>query len=68
MLVCYSDADSFDPGGKQAHLLYDNLTSDKMLMEFTDEYEAGYHCQMGAWAQSFTRKFNWLDQTINAIP
>ncbi len=68
VLICFSRTDSFDPDGKQAHLLYDNLNSARTLMEFIGEYGAGYHCQMGAWAQSFARKFDWLDQTINALP
>lgn len=64
VLLCFSRADSFDPGGEQAESLYNHLTSEKTMMEFTGEYEAGYHCQMGAWPQAFTRKFNWLDARI----
>jgi len=64
VLLSYSQTDSFDPGGTQAKMLFEHLTSKKTLMEFSDEYEAGYHCQMGAWAQSFTRKFDWLDERI----
>jgi pimeloyl-ACP methyl ester carboxylesterase len=63
-LLTYSQSDSFDPGGEQAKMLFDHLTTDKTLMEFSDEYGAGYHCQMGAWAQSFTRKFDWLDEKM----
>ena len=68
VLVSYSATDSFDPDGVQARMLYDHLTSEKTLMSFSDEYEAGYHCQMGAWAQAFARKFDWLDETIGKIP
>lgn len=67
VLLSYSQTDSFDPGGLQVKLLFDHLTSEKTMMEFTEEYEAGYHCQMGAWAQSFTRKFDWLDSKIFEI-
>ena len=68
MLLSYTQTDSFDPGGAQAKMLFDHLTSEKTLMSFSEEYEAGYHCQMGAWAQSFTRKFDWLDEVIKKIP
>lgn len=68
VLLSYSVNDSFDPGGVQAKMLYDHLTSEKKLMVFSEEYEAGYHCQMGAWAQSFAKKFNWLDEIILKIP
>ena len=68
VLLCYSVTDSFDPSGMQAQMLYDHLASEKTLMAFSEEYEAGYHCQMGAWAQSFTKKFDWLDGTIKEIP
>jgi len=64
VLVSYSLTDSFDPDGVQARMLYDHLTSEKTLMPFSEEYEAGYHCQMGAWAQSFAAKFDWLDETM----
>jgi pimeloyl-ACP methyl ester carboxylesterase len=68
VLVSYSQADSFDPDGVQARMLYDSLTSEKKLMSFSEEYEAGYHCQMGAWAQSFVSKFDWLDEIIGNVP
>lgn len=68
VLVSYSVTDSFDPDGVQARMLYDHLTSEKKLMSFSEEYEAGYHCQIGAWAQSFAKKFDWLDETIDKIP
>ena len=68
VLICYSITDSFDPGGTQAQMLYDHLTSEKTLMAFSEEYGAGYHCQMGAWAQSFASKFDWLDEIIGNVP
>jgi dienelactone hydrolase len=64
VLLCYSATDSFDPGGAQAKMLYDHLKSEKTLMAFSEEYGAGYHCQMAAWAQSFAGKFNWLDDKL----
>lgn len=63
-LVCWGGADSFDPGGRQAKLLYRDLTCPKTLMGFTQRYEAGYHCQLGAFALSFGRKFDWLDEVM----
>ena len=54
------------PDDAQAKMLYDHLTSEKTLMAFSEEYEAGYHCQMGAWAQSFAEKLDWLDETMGA--
>ncbi len=54
----------FDPGELQAKALYDNLTCDRELMIFSDEYGAGSHCQLGAFAQSFAGKFDWLDEKM----
>jgi len=33
-------------------------------MGFTQRYEAGDHCQLGAFALSFGRKFDWLDEVM----
>jgi hypothetical protein len=63
-LVCAGAADHFDPGGLQAEALYDHLTCDRTLMVFSDEYGAGSHCQLGAFAQSFAAKFDWLDEKM----
>jgi pimeloyl-ACP methyl ester carboxylesterase len=63
-LVCAGAADHFDPGGLQAEALYDHLTCDRTLMVFPDEYGAGSHCQLGAFAQSFAAKFDWLDEKM----
>jgi len=60
-LVTAGATDHFDPGGVQAKELYDHLTCDKELMIFSDEFGAGTHCQLGAFAQSFAGKFDWLD-------
>ncbi len=67
VLVSYATNDHFDPKGEQAKLLYDHITSEKHLLEFTEEYEADYHCQMGAFAQAFAKKFDWLDGIISKI-
>ncbi len=64
-LVCYAEADSFDPQGVQAKRVYRHLTCPKTLMRFSQRYEAGYHCQLGAFAVSWGRKFDWLDRTLS---
>ena len=48
----------------QAQALYNHLTCERDLMVFSDEYGAGAHCQLGAFAQSFGAKFDWLDETM----
>lgn len=63
-LVTSGDSDTNDPNATQALMLYDHLTCPKDLVIFSDEYEAGYHCQMGAFAQSFETKFDWLDEAM----
>ena len=63
-LVSAGSADHFDPGMLQAQALFDHLTCDKKLMVFSDEYGAGSHCQLGAFAQSFAGKFDWLDRKM----
>ncbi len=60
-LVTAGTKDQFDPGEVQARALYDHLTCDKELMVYSDEFGAGSHCQLGAFAQSFAGKFDWLD-------
>jgi len=56
--------DHFDQDAAQATLLFDHLTCDRELMIYSDEYGAGSHCQLGAFAQSFAGKFNWLDENM----
>ena len=63
-LVCAGSADHFDPDGAQARELYDHLTCEKEFVIFSDDYGAGSHCQLGAFAQSFGTKFDWLDDTM----
>ncbi|MBN1432836.1 MAG: alpha/beta fold hydrolase [Methanomicrobiaceae archaeon] len=66
-LVTTGTADKFDPHGMQAQELYDHLTCEKELMVFSDEYGAGAHCQLGAFAQSFSGKFDWLDEKMGMV-
>ncbi len=63
-LVGAGAADHFDPGAVQAQQLHDHLTCDKELMVYSDEFGAGSHCQLGAFAQSFAGKFDWLDEKM----
>ncbi len=63
-LVCAGSADHVDAGGVQAKALYDHLTCERELMVFSDDYGAGSHCQLGAFAQSFAAKFDWLDDQM----
>lgn len=64
VLVTSGATDHFDPGSAQAKELYDHLASEKELVVFSDEYGAGSHCQLGAFAQSFATKFDWLDRQM----
>jgi alpha-beta hydrolase superfamily lysophospholipase len=63
-LVTAGAADHFDPGAVQAQELFDHLTCEKQLIVYSDEYGAGSHCQLGAFAQSFASKFDWLDDKM----
>lgn len=63
-LVSAGTADHFDPDRVQVQALYDHLTCERELMVFSDEYGAGSHCQLGAFAQSFAAKFDWLDDQM----
>ena len=63
-LVCAGAADHFDPDGVQARALYDHLTCERELMVFSDDYGAGSHCQLQAFAQSSAAKFDWLDDKM----
>lgn len=63
-LVSAGAADHFDPDGVQAKALYDHLTCERELLVFSDDYGAGSHCQLGAFAQSFAAKFDWLDEKM----
>jgi len=63
-LIGAGATDHFDPGAVQAKMLYNHLTCDKDLIIYSDEYGAGSHCQLGAFAQSFAGKFDWLDEKM----
>lgn len=62
MLIVDSENDKQMEG--QARQLYDALKSSKEWMLFTSKEGAGEHCQVGAYALSNERIFNWLDQQI----
>jgi hypothetical protein len=61
-LIIDADNDEAMPG--QSKLLYEHLKSPKELMEFTTQEGAGAHCQIGAYACSNERIFNWLDENL----
>ncbi|OPY37095.1 MAG: Alpha/beta hydrolase family protein [Methanoregula sp. PtaU1.Bin051] len=63
-LVTAGSADNFDPGIVRAKMLYDHLTCNRKLLIFTDEFGAESHCQIGAFAQSYAAKFDWLDEKL----
>jgi len=63
-LVTGGSADNFDPGAREAQNLYNHLACDKELIIFTDEFGAESHCQIGAFAQSFGNKYDWLDEKM----
>ena len=64
-LVTAGTDDQFDPGADQAQALYDHLACGKDLVIYSGEFGAQNHCQMGAFAQSFTGKFDWLDEQLD---
>ena len=61
-LVCDAATDIFFDG--QPRLLFDHLTCEKTLMEFTASEGAGAHCQTGAQRLAFGRIYDWLDDTL----
>jgi len=61
-LVVDSSNDMFFPG--QAVKLYNALTCSKSFYEFTGDYAADLHCQVGAVAYSNAVIFNWLDDIL----
>ena len=65
-LVCDADGDLFYKGQPQA--LYDHLTCKKTMIRFTEAEGAGAHCQVGASRLAFARIYDWLDETLAAIP
>ncbi|THD61853.1 alpha/beta fold hydrolase [Phenylobacterium sp.] len=65
-LVCDADGDLFYKG--QPQVLYDHLTCKKTMVRFTEAEGAGAHCQVGASRLAFARIYDWLDETLAAIP
>ena len=47
--------------------LYEKLTCPKTLLDFTGEYYAGQHCQMGAASVGVSAILNWLDDTLSKV-
>jgi pimeloyl-ACP methyl ester carboxylesterase len=62
-LVLDAEKDDSFPG--QPKKVYDELTSPKSYIRFTEEEGAEEHCQGGAPALSNQRIFDWLDKTLN---
>jgi alpha-beta hydrolase superfamily lysophospholipase len=63
-LVCEAASDIFFEG--QPQLLFDHLTCEKALLDFTEAEGAGAHCQAGAGRLAFARIYDWLDETLAA--
>ncbi|MER7468011.1 alpha/beta fold hydrolase [Streptomyces sp. NPDC097981] len=65
-LICEAAEDLFFAG--QAKQLYDDLTCPRTLLEFTAEEGADAHCQAGAQRLAMARIYDWLDDTLGAVP
>lgn len=63
MLVVDSEEESQMKG--QARKLYDALTCQKDFLLFTKAEGAGPHCQVGGYALSNEKIFNWLDEQLS---
>jgi Esterase FrsA-like len=50
----------------QPQQLFDHLTCQKAVLDFTDAEGAGAHCQAGAGRLAFARIYDWLDDTLAA--
>jgi pimeloyl-ACP methyl ester carboxylesterase len=61
-LVCDADEDIFFDG--QPKMLFDHLTCQKALLDFTAAEGAGAHCQSGAQRLAFGRVYDWLDDIL----
>ncbi|AHI01825.1 alpha/beta hydrolase family protein [Kutzneria albida] len=61
-LVCSAASDGFFSG--QPEQLYQHLTCEKRLVEFTVEEGADEHCQSGAAALAGQRIYDWLDEVL----
>jgi hypothetical protein len=63
-LICDAASDLFF--ADQPRQLFDHLTCDKTLLEFTASEGAEAHCQVGAQRLALARIYNWLDDTLGA--
>ena len=63
-LVCDAQEDIFFDG--QPKLLFEHLTCEKTLLDFTTAEGAGAHCQAGAQRLAFGRIYDWLDDILVA--
>ena len=63
-LVCNAQEDIFFDG--QPKLLFEHLTCEKTLLDFTTAEGAGAHCQGGAQRLAFGRIYDWLDNVLVA--
>jgi dienelactone hydrolase len=63
-LVCDAQEDIFFDG--QPKLLFEHLTCEKTLLDFTTAEGAGAHCQAGAQRLAFGRIYDWLDDVLVA--
>ena len=61
-LVCDAEEDIFFDG--QPKMLFDHLTCQKTLLDFTAAEGAGAHCQSGAQRLAFGRIYDWLDDIL----
>ncbi len=62
-LVCAGARDIFFEG--QPQQLFDHLTCQKTLLEFTAEEGAEAHCQAGAQRLAYARIFDWLEEVFS---
>ncbi|HEY1443117.1 MAG TPA: alpha/beta fold hydrolase [Mycobacterium sp.] len=63
-LVCDAEEDIFFDG--QPKLLFEHLTCEKTLLDFTTAEGAGAHCQAGAQRLALGRIYGWLDNVLVA--
>ncbi len=61
-LVCDAHEDIFFEG--QPKLLFEHLTCEKKLLDFTAAEGAEAHCQAGAQRLAFGRIYDWLDDVL----
>jgi pimeloyl-ACP methyl ester carboxylesterase len=64
-LVCDAEEDIFFDG--QPKLLFEHLTCEKTLLDFTTAEGSAAHCQSGAQRLAFGRVYDWLDETLSPV-